>query len=59
MELEASSVEIRNIFKFTQYPSHSQAVERHVRLVSKTFKNKANPQDRDGRILVTYILNMS
>ena len=53
MELEALSVDTIHIFKFKQYPSHTQAVERHIRLVSKTSENIANRQDRDGRIHVT------
>lgn len=38
------------IIKFDPYPSHTQSVERHIRLVSQTSKSITSPEERDARI---------
>ena len=43
------------IFEFGNSPSHTQAVEWQIQLVSKTSKFFAKPIDCDGRIHVTLI----
>ena len=51
------SLNIYNIksLTFSKYPSHTQAVERHIQLVSKSSTCLADPIERDGRIHVTLI----
>ena len=43
------------IFEFTAYPSHTQAVERYIPIVSNTSKCISDPIERVGRIFL-YIL---
>ena len=39
-----------SIFTFKDYPSHTQAVERSIRLISQTATMFSDPDDRDARI---------
>ena len=43
------------ILSFLFYPSHTQNVERHIRVVSQTSKNIVTPELRDARINITLI----
>ena len=43
------------IILFPFYPSHTQNVERHIRLVSQTSKTIVSPELRDARINITLI----
>ena len=40
------------IIIFDKYPSHTQSVERHIRLVSQTSKTIVSHEERDARINV-------
>ena len=42
-------------FTFKQYPSHTQSVERVIRIVSQTAIMSCNPEMRDGRIRSTIL----
>ena len=47
------TTETVEIFEFPRYPSHSQSVERHIRLVSETCTMIASQEERDSRISIT------
>ena len=49
------AVENVRIFTFDKYPSHTQSVERHVRLVSHISSVISSLEERDGRINVTFL----
>ena len=43
-------------FTFDKYPSYSQSVERHVRLVSQISSVSSSPEEKDVRIIhVTFL----
>ena len=52
-----SSLTIENVqlFKFDDYPSHTQPVERHICLVSQTSLHISSPLERDSRINITLL----
>ena len=53
--LSTLTIENVPIFKFDAYPCHTQAVERHIRLVSQTALSISNPEERDSRINITLL----
>ena len=43
------------VIQFSRYPSHTQAVERHIRIVSQTAKTIVSAEARDSRIHITFM----
>ena len=55
MEMAIEELQTVNSDDFLDYPCHSQAVERIIRIVSQTSKMLADPSQRDSRIYTTII----